>query len=142
MMEALLSGLTVLCAMSAAMSRRAAWAVAAVVGTALSLAARIAIEDPLLAAVVILLATILGPVSLLHLRRHEAVRDGERSLLPFIMGLGLILTVISMPTWSSTTATEAPQPGWPTTGLVVLVAAVALLIGATLVVRIREGRRQ
>lgn len=142
MIESLLSGLTIVCAVSAALSRRAEWGVAAVTGTALSMAARVAIDDPLLGAAVVLVAAVVCPVSLLHLRRHEAVRDGERSLLPFILGLGLIVAVIWMPPWSAAISADVSQPAWPTTGWVVLVAAVALLIGATLIVRIREGRRR
>ena len=77
-----------------------------------------------------------------HLRRHDAEIEVRVPLPALILGLvvALLFIVGMAPTFE--TAELPGQDRWPTTGLLVLISAVTLLIGTTLAVRIREGRRQ
>ncbi len=106
------------------------------------LAARLAVDDPILAATLVLYLAVIGPVAYSHLRRHDAEIEVRVPLPALILGLvvALLFIVGMAPTFE--TAELPGQDRWPTTGLLVLISAVTLLIGTTLAVRIREGRRQ
>lgn len=109
----------------------------------LMLAARVAMDDALMAAALVVSLAVLGPVAFLHLRRHEATRQAALKPLVLLMGLALTLVLVAaVPNTTVESATSSAVAGRPMTGLVVLICAVALLIGTSLVVRIREGRRQ
>ena len=139
-MAIVLSVLIVACALVAVFCRRAQVSLAAISGTGCLLAARIAIDDPLLAAAVALFTAISGSVSFLHLRRQDAEPEGRPLVLPLVLGLGLAAALLLMPIPQG--SEESVAPVWPTAGMLVLIAALALLIASSLVVRIRDGRRR
>ena len=142
-MEIVLSVLMVVCALSAVFGSRAEASLAAAGGAGFLLAARIAIDDPLLAAAVALYAIVTGSVSFLHLRRHDTAPEGRRGMLPLVLGLALAGALMMIPPPASgVSAEQSLAPVWPTAGMLVIIAALALLIGSTLVVRFRHGRRR
>jgi hypothetical protein len=130
-------------AIAAMFASRGQHSLGAMLLAALMLAARVAMDDALMAAALVVSLAVLGPVAFLHLRRHEASRQAALKPLVLLMGLALALVLVAaVPPLTVESGASSAVASRPMTGLVVLICAVALLIGTSLAVRIREGRRQ
>ncbi len=144
MIPIVLTCLMVLLAVLASLERRAQHSLGLTFLSGLLLSARIAVDDPMLGAAVMLSLAVLVPVGFLHLRRHEEIRQERLSPLLLLLGAGIAVLVFVTTGPDAAAATrQIPQPSSSSiTGIVVLICAVALLIGTALAVRIRLGRRQ